>query len=147
MILLVYHSQSGACAKLAAAVKEGASKACHVTVKRACDTEAQDLWRAGAVLFVAAENSGSLAGEMKALLDRSLYPYLDQAALIPAALLVSAGNDGRGAAAQFERIAKGFPFKLMNQTEILRGDPQPDQLEFARAWGEALAEGVNMGIF
>ena len=147
MILLVYHSQSGACAQLAAAVKEGASKVNPVTVKRACDTTSEDLRQADGVLFVAAENSGALAGEMKALLDRCLYPYLDQAALIPAALLVSAGNDGRGAAAQFERIAKGFPFKLMNQTEILRGDPRPDQLEFAREWGEALAEGVQMGIF
>jgi len=146
-MLLVYHSQSGACAKLAAAVKEGVSKVSPVSVKRACDTASQDLWKADGVLFVAAENSGALSGEMKALLDRALYPYIEHTALVPAALLLSAGNDGRGAAVQFERIAKGFPFKLMNQTEILRGDPAPAQLEFGRAWGEALAEGVNMGIF
>jgi multimeric flavodoxin WrbA len=107
-----------------------------------------DVWlESDAVLLVGAENSASLAGEFKAFLDRTLYPFYEQERVALAAMLICAGNDGRGALAQFERVAKGFPLKLMAPTEILLGEPSETSLAYARDWGQALSEGVKMGIF
>ncbi len=147
MISVVYHSQSGRCAQIAQKVAEGVQTASQCTVYRAVDAGV-DVWlKSDAVLLVAAENSASLAGEFKAFLDRTLYPFYEQDKVALAATLICAGNDGRGAVVQFDRIAKGFPLKLMAPTEILLGEPSQKSLAYARDWGQGLSEGVKMGIF
>lgn len=147
MISVVYHSQSGRCALVAQQVAQGVQTATECEVYRTLDADL-DVWlESDAVLLVGAENSASLAGEFKAFLDRTLYPFYDQRTVALAAMLICAGNDGRGAKAQFERIAKGFPLKLMVPTEILLAEPDLNALDYARDWGQALSEGVKMGIF
>lgn len=147
MIGVVYHSQSGRSALIAQQVARGVKTAAQCAVFRALDAGV-DVWlESDAVLLVGAENSASLAGEFKAFLDRTLYPFYEQERVALAAMLICAGNDGRGALAQFERVAKGFPLKLMAPTEILLGEPSETSLAYARDWGQALSEGVKMGIF
>ena len=148
-LLIVYHSQSGTCAALARAAKSGAAKEPGVDTKvlRAWDAGARDLLAADALMLIAAENSGHLAGSAKDFLDRSFYPCIERGVNLPYALVVSAGNDGRGALAQAERIFSGYPFKRVAESVILRGEVTDAALEQCKDLGLALAAGLEMGIY
>ncbi len=148
-LLIVYHSQSGSCARLAGAAREGArtEPGVEILLKRAWDAGVADLQGVDGLMLVAAENSGALSGGMKDFLDRTFYPAIDRALVLPYALLVSAGNDGRNAARQAGRILSGYPFPAAAETVILRGEVDAAQLQAARELGMAFAAGIAMGIF
>ena len=148
-LLIVYSSQSGASAQLARASAAAAMEDAlvEVHVQRAVDASVRDLQAASGVLLVTAENSGALAGSMKDFLDRVFYPAISHAIVLPYSLLVSAGNDGRGAVAQAQRILSGIPFTEAAEPLILRGDICPAHLSQAADLGRGLAAGLEMGIF
>ncbi|MEQ8514755.1 MAG: flavodoxin [Chromatocurvus sp.] len=148
-LLVAYHSQSGASARLAMAAAAGA-RACEdiqVQCGRCSDLGSRDLARADALLLVCAENNGRLNGGAKDFLDRIFYPAVDKARVLPYALLVSAGSDGEGAVGEAHRIFKGIPFTQATEPQIIHGPPGPTELDAARQFGEALATGVSMAIF
>jgi len=148
-LLIVYHSQSGTCAGLARAAWRGAreEEGVDVTVRRAWDAGTADLGRADGVLLVMAENSGSMCGTMKDFLDRTFYPAIARGLVLPYALLVSAGNDGRGARQQAERILSGYPFPAAAEPIILRGELCAEHERASAELGRAFAAGLAMGIF
>ena len=148
-MLIVYHSQSGTSAQLARAAWRGAQceTDVNVEVKRAWDAGTQDLGRADGLLLVMAENSGALCGTMKDFLDRTFYPAIARSLVLPYALLISAGNDGRGAQRQAERILSGYPFPQAAEPLILRGELCPAHQHASRELGQAIATGLSMGIF
>lgn len=148
-VLIVYHSQSGSSAALARAAWSGARAEADVEVslKRAWDACTDDLIRADGLLLVAAENSGALSGTMKDFLDRTFYPAIERELVLPYALLLSAGNDGRGAQGQAQRILSGYPFPPAMAPLIVRGEPDQAQLELCNELGQAFAAGLSMGIF
>lgn len=148
-LLIVYHTQSGSCARLARAAAEGArqEEGVNVVVLRACDAGVNDLAGADGLLLVAAENSGALSGGSKDFLDRVFYPAIDRGLVIPYALLVSAGNDGSGAVAQAQRIFRGIPMVEATAAQVFRGETADSHLDCARETGQALAAGLLMGIF
>lgn len=148
-LLIAYHSQSGASAQLARAACRGATAepGVQVTVRRVWDAGVQDLAQSQALLLVAAENSGALSGGMKDFLDRTFYPAIARGLVLPYALLVSAGNDGRGAVRQAERIMSGYPFPAAAESVVLRGEVSDAHLQASRELGQAFAAGLVMGIF
>jgi len=148
-LLIVYHSQSGASAELALAAQEGAAEEEGVCVQRlrAVDAGARELAASGALLLVCAENSGRLAGGAKDFLDRVFYPMNGRGLVLPYALLVSAGNDGRNAVAEAQRVLGGIPFTEALEPRIIRGLPDRRGREQAREQGAGLAAGLAMGIF
>ena len=148
-LLIVYHSQSGSSAQLARAACLGARLEAdvEVVVQRAWDAGTQVLAQATCVLLVMAENSGGLSGAMKDFLDRTFYPSIDRGLMLPYTLLISAGNDGRGAARQAQRILSGYPFSQAAEPVILRGEVTQDHLRASEALGQAFAAGLSMGIF
>lgn len=148
-LLIVYHSQSGASAQLARAAWCGAQAEpeIRVTVRRAWDAGTADLSQADGLLLVMAENSGALSGAMKDFLDRTFYPGIDRGLVLPCALLVSAGNDGRGAVRQAQRILSGYPFPAAAEPLILRGEVTSAHLNSSEELGQAFAAGLAMGIF
>lgn len=148
-LLIVYHSQSGASAQLARAASRGARLEADIEhrVLRVWDAGTADLLRADGLLLVAAENSGALSGAMKDFLDRTLYPGIDRGLVLPYALLISAGNDGRGAVRQAQRILSGYPFAQAAEPLILRGDVAAGHLQASEELGQAFAAGLAMGIF
>jgi len=148
-LVIVYHSQSGSAAALAKAAWRGAGEETGVTttVKRAWDASTADLIAADAVLLVAAENSGFVSGAMKDFLDRVFYPSIEASIVRSYALLISAGNDGRGAVRQMERILSGIPFSPATEPLILRGETTPAHIDDARELGQAFATGLEMGIY
>src|SRR6056297_550388 len=148
-LLIVYHSQSGTCAQLAFAACRGAREVAAVApiVKRAWDTGIKELADADGVLLVGAENSASLNGGMKDFLDRVFYPAIERGLVLPYALLISAGNDGRSARRQAQRILSGIPFTEAAEPMILRGEFCGEHAPAAGELGEAFATGLEMGIF
>ncbi len=148
-LLIVYHTQSGASASLARAAfaGAGAEHGVKARLRRAWDSGIADLRRADGLILVAAENSGTLAGGMKDYLDRIFYPAIEHALVIPYAVILSAGNDGRGARGQAERILSGIPFTRATESIILRGEVTPAHLRAAEELGQAFAAGLVMGIF
>ncbi|MEE4660874.1 MAG: NAD(P)H-dependent oxidoreductase [Halieaceae bacterium] len=148
-LLIVYHSQSGASFRLAAAARSGALAEPDATVlwRRAWDAGMDELSACGGILLVGAENSASVSGGLKDFLDRCFYPAQPLQLNLPYGLIVSAGNDGRGAQAQVERILRGFPLKPVAESIICRGEPQEEHLARAQELGQALSAGISMGIF
>ena len=67
--------------------------------------------------------------------------------MLPYALLVSAGNDGRGAVAEAQRIFRGIPFTEAMEPQIIRGLPGSDELQKVKEAAEAFGAGLEMGIF
>jgi multimeric flavodoxin WrbA len=148
-LLIVYHSQSGTCAQLAMAAWRGASseQAIEVNAMRAWDSGTPDLAGANGLLLVMAENSGALSGTMKDFLDRTFYSAISRNLVVPYALLISAGNDGRGAQRQAERILSGYPFPPAAEPLILRGEITPAHQLASVELGQAFAAGIAMGIY
>ena len=148
-LLIVYHSQSGTSAQLAKAAWRGAQHETEieVAVMRAWDTETMNLASVDGLLLVMAENSGALCGTMKDFLDRTLYPAIERGLVLPYALIISAGNDGRGAQRQAERILSGYPFPPAAEPVILRGEFSPAHEHASGELGQAFATGLSMGIF
>lgn len=147
-LLIAFHTQSGTCAALAAAAERGArAEGVQVTRRRAVDVGAPEIAAASGLLLVCAENSGRLAGGAKDLLDRVYYPLQRQDCVRPYALLVSAGNDGRGAVSEAQRILSGVPFTEALEPQIIRGEPSPADLEAASELGAGFATGLALGIF
>jgi multimeric flavodoxin WrbA len=148
-LLIVYHSQSGSTAALAQAVDRGAADEEQVTCRllRAADADARDMRAADAVLFGASENFGYLSGGMLDFLARVFYPLQQQKEGLPYAVFLSAGNDGRGALAQIERIAAGFPLRRIAEPLILRGEVDEQALRRCAELGQAVAAGLALGIF
>lgn len=148
-LLIIYHSQSGTSAQLARAAWRGAQRESDmsVSVQRAWDASTLHLSQADGVLLVMAENSGALSGGMKDFLDRTFYPAIARELVLPYALLISAGNDGRGAQRQAQRILSGYPFPAAAEPLILRGEWCPAHQEASAELGQAFAAGLSMGIF
>jgi NAD(P)H-dependent FMN reductase len=148
-LLLVYHSQSGASADLARACADAAATVTGVRLQvlRAWDAGSREVLAADGLLLVAAENSGALSGTMKDFLDRTFYPVGARGLLLPYALLLSAGNDGRGARRQAQTILSGYPMKRALATVICRGEVTASHRRQAAELGEAFATGLEMGIF
>lgn len=148
-LLIVYHSQSGAAASLARSLWRGAQRETGVRalVQRAWDAGADSVAAADGLALVAAENSGSAAGGIKDFVDRVFYPVIDRGLVLPYALVISAGNDGRGAQRQLERILSGIPLRPAAEARIVRGEPGAADLEACAELGQGLAAGLDMGIF
>lgn len=148
-LLIVYHSQSGASADLARALWRGAREegGVEVQVMRAWDCGTFELLRVDGLVLVAAENSGALSGGMKDFLDRVFYPAIERDLVLPWTLVVSAGNDGRNARAQVQRILSGIPFSEATPPVICRGEVNDTHRQQCRELGQAFAAGLAMGIF
>ncbi len=157
MLAIVWHSRTGTAKALAQAASDGAGEAARLLA--AHDTSPGDLMSAGGYLFVCPENLAAMSGMMKEMFDRCYYPLLGQIEGRPFATIVAAGSDGSGAQAQIDRIAKGWRLKRAAPPMIVDADAQTpeailadktvsaERLRDAADLGEAMAEGLRLGIF
>ncbi|MBV2233982.1 MAG: NAD(P)H-dependent oxidoreductase [Sterolibacterium sp.] len=148
-LLIVYHTQSGNTGQLAEAVLRGAQTEAGVTtvIKRAFEATLEDLLNCQALLIGTPENFGYMSGAIKDFFDRTYYPAEGKTVALPYAIFVSAGNDGRGAVTQIERIATGYGWKAVAEALIVRQKITADDLHQAEELGAALAAGLALGIF
>jgi NAD(P)H-dependent FMN reductase len=158
-LLIVWHSRTGASQALAQAAAEGAAGEAEVIVRRAADATADDLLSADGYLFACPENLAALSGEMKEFFDRTYYAAFDRLNGRPYACLIAAGSDGESATRQLARIATGWRLKAAAEPRIVRTHAQtpeaiaapktldPADLAAARELGQALAAGLQLGVF
>ena len=149
-LLIVYHSQTGRTAGLAQAVLTGALQSADDTdtvLKKAFDTTLDDLLEADGLLIGTPENFGYMSGAIKDLFDRTYYPAEGKMIGRPYGVFVSAGNDGRGAVAQIDRIALGYGWKKVHPGHVARGEPLAADLAICEEMGLTLATGLGAGIF
>lgn len=157
MLLILWHSRTGASRAMAEAAFAGAGGKARIL--SAAEAGPEDLLAASGYLFVCPENLGTMSGPMKDLFDRCYYPLLGRIEGRPYASLIAAGSDGQGAQAQLDRIVTGWRLRrvaepliavLGAQTadQILADKVVPAQvLDDCATIGAALAEGIEQGIF
>lgn len=156
-LLIAWHSRTGASEAMARAAAEGAGGRC--CILRAQDVEAEHLMSAAGYLFVCPENLASMTGMMKEMFDRTYYPVLGRIEGRAYATAIAAGSDGEGAQRQIDRIAKGWRLKRVADPLIVDMAAQTEgqilapktlsenQRAKCRELGEALAEGIELGLF
>lgn len=157
MLLIVWHSRTGAARKLAEAAHQGAVGQSRLLAAETVRED--DLLAAAGFLFACPENLGTMTGAMKEFFDRCYYPLLGQIEGRAYASIITAGSDGQGAQRQLDRIVTGWRLRrvaeplivnLAAQTpEAIQAPKQPDQaaMAAAEALGAALTEGLAAGIF
>ena len=150
-ILVIYHSQGGNTRKLAKSVAAGAAaiENVQVSLKRAGNATFDDLINCDGLAIGSPEYFGTMAGMIKDFFDRTYHRAVHSPKIFkkPYALFISAGNDGRGARNQIERICLGYPFKKIAETLIVRGEPGQDDLSRCYELGQTIAAGCEAGIY
>ena len=157
MLLIVWHSRTGASQALAEAAQAAAGDLARIITAAAASPD--DLLAAGGYLFVCPENLGSMSGTMKELFDRCYYPLLGRIEGRPYASIIAAGSAGQGAQAQLDRIATGWRLRRVAEPLIVNTQAQspeeimapktvpPAILTRASELGAALANGLELGVF
>lgn len=159
MLAIIWHSRTGAARALAEAAHEGARAASPVELVRAADADPGLMLAAQGYIFACPENLGTMSGEMKEFFDRCYYPLLGQIEGRPYATLTAAGSDGRGALAQLDRIVTGWRLRRVVEPVIANLEAQtpeailrpkvvpPTMLQQSRELGQAMGEGLALGVF
>ncbi len=155
-LLLVWHSQFGSTAQMAAAVRDGAAgiDGIEVVYRTASEAGAAELRACDALLVATSENFGSQAGMTKDFFERVFYPCEHDVAGKPYTVIVCAGNDGTGAMRDVDRIAIGLRLKKVMPGVIYKSGatakPHAVPAEVLAACtelGATLAAGVVEGIY
>lgn len=157
MLLIVWHSRTGASQAMAAAAAQGAGAGGRLLCAEAAGPE--DFLGSRGYLFAAPENLGSLSGTMKEMLDRCYYPLLGRIEGRAYASIIAAGSDGQGAQRQLDRIVTGWRLRRVAEPLIVNTNAQspeaicapktvdPSVLQTCLELGQGMAEGLNGGIF
>ena len=157
MLLIVWHSRTGASEALASAAAQGAGGCARLVP--AAEVRPPLMLAAAGYIFACPENLGTMSGAMKEMFDSCYYPLLGQVEGRPYASLIAAGSDGHGAQAQLDRIVTGWRLRRVAEPIIVNLAAQtpeailaPKQvpasaLDSARELGQALAAGLELGVF
>ena len=148
-ILVIYHSQGGTLEMLAKRLVKGVEKEKNITVTfiKAVDARLEDLLNCDGIAIGSPEYFGTMAGMIKDFFDRTYEAAQEKTIGLPYIVFVSAGNDGRGAITQIERIATGYKWKKVQEAIRIVGVPTENDLVAVEDLGHALAAGVDFGIF
>lgn len=157
LLLIAWHSRTGASEAMARAAAEGAGPAARLV--SCADATAADFLAAGGYLFCGPENLASLSGMMKEMFDRLYYSLLGRIEGRAYATIIAAGSDGSGAQRQLDRIATGWRLRRIAEPMIVDFSAQtpeailapkfvePAELRACAHLGGAMAEGLALGLF
>lgn len=148
-ILVIYHSQGGTMKLMADRLAKGAKKEKNVAViyKKAMEATVDDLLNCSGIAIGSPEYFGTMAGMIKDFFDRTYEVAKDKTIGLPFIVFVCAGNDGRGAIAQIERIAAGYKWKKVQEHIRIVGPPTEQDFAALEELGQTLAAGIDFGIF
>jgi len=148
-ILVIYHSQGGTMEVMARHFARGAAREEAITtvLKRAGEAGIDDLLGCDAIAIGSPEYFGTMAGMIKDFFDRTFVPAQDRTIGLPYVVFVCAGNDGRGAIMQIERIAAGYKWRKVQEHLRIVGNPDENDLTTLEELGQTLAAGLDFGIF
>lgn len=148
-LLILFHSQTGTTQRLAQCLAHGAGheEEIDTLLKPAAFATVEDLLGCHGIALCSPEYFGTMAGMIKDFFDRSYETARERTIGLPYVLLVCAGNDGRGALTQMERIIAGYKWRKALEHERIVGPPGEADMQRIEELGHALAAGVAMGIF
>lgn len=118
-----------------------------VNLKHAPDATINDLLNCSAIAIGSPEYFGTMAGLIKDFFDRTYEAADGKTTGLPFVIFVCAGNDGRGAIMQIERIAAGYKWQKVQPHFRITGQPSEEDLVQLEELGHALSAGVDFGIF
>ncbi|MFM9936472.1 MAG: flavodoxin family protein [Novosphingobium sp.] len=159
MLLIVWHSRTGAARALAEAAYRGAAAEAPARLLAAEQAVPDDLLAACGYVFACPENLGTMAGSMKEFFDRCYYPLLGRIEGRAYATLIAAGSDGSGAQRQLDRIVTGWRLRRIADGLIVNlGAQTPEailapktvpaaSLQKCHELGQAMAAGLALGVF
>jgi multimeric flavodoxin WrbA len=124
-----------------------ATDAVDVIALAAVEAGIEEVLAADGYLIGSPETFGSMSGLVKDFFERIYYPAQHQVTGRPYALFVCAGNDGLGAIASMQRIARGLGWKEVQAPLLARSHELESRLEDCEQLGAAMALGLSMGIF
>ena len=119
----------------------------NVVLKKAGDANIADLLDCEAIAIGSPEYFGTMAGMIKDFFDRTFEAAREKTIGLPFVVFVCAGNDGRGAITQIERIAAAYKWKMVLKHLSVVGTPTKKDLADVEELGQTLAAGVDFGIF
>jgi NAD(P)H-dependent FMN reductase len=155
-LLIVWHSQFGGTAQMAAAARDGATSIADIAVTfvEARLAGVPEFQRCDGLLLATSENFGSLSGLTKDFLERVFYPCEHAMEGKPYSVIVCAGSDGEGAMRQTDRIITGLRMRkvlpgLVYRSGITARAVQipPATLAQCRELAATLAAGIAAGIW
>lgn len=146
---LIAHAPSPNTAALKDAVLRGAGKVSGVTTRWIPPLEAgpDDVLSADGVILGTTENLGYMAGALKDFFDRTYYPVLEEKQGLAFATYIRAGLDGTGTRRAIDSITTGLKWKAVQETTVFHGKWRSSFLAQAEELGEAMAYGLEAGIF
>lgn len=148
-MLVIYHSQGRTMERLARRFVQGARNEEDVDtiLKTAAEASVADLLACRGIAIGSPEYFGTMAGMIKDFFDRTFEAAQEKTIGLPFVLLVCAGNDGRGALTQIERIAAGYKWRKALEHLRIVGSPTQEDLLRVEELGHTFAAGIGMGIF
>ena len=148
-LLVIYHSQGCTMAEMARRFAAGAAREENVTtiLKNAAEAGIDDLLQCDGIAIGSPEYFGTMAGMIKDFFDRTYEAAKEKTTGLPFVLFVSAGNDGRGAIIQMERLAAGYGWRKVQEHIRITGPPTQEDLAALEELGQTLAAGIDFGIF
>lgn len=119
-----------------------------VRIKAPLEAGPQDIADADAVILATPENLGYMSGALKDFFDRIYYPCLERTRGMPYALVVRAGQSaGAGSCRAVAAIVSGLGWRAMQDPLVCSGPFNDSFVNDCRDLGQAVAEGLALGIF
>lgn len=148
-LLIVYHSQGGTMRAMAESFARGVAQESSVrlVIKEAKETTLADLLECQAIAIGSPEYFGTMAGMIKDFFDRTFEGAREKTVGLPYVLFVCAGNDGRGAITQIERIVAGYKWQKVQEHIRVVGSPTREDVAKLEELGNTLAAGLDFGIY
>lgn len=148
-ILVIYHSQGGTMEEMAKRFAAGAAREESITVdlKPAGEATLDDLLGCSAIAVGSPEYFGTMAGMIKDFFDRTYEEAKEKTVGLPFIIFVCAGNDGRGAITQIERLATGCRWQKVQEHLRVVSPPSDEDFKRLEELGQTLAAGIDLGIF
>lgn len=147
-LLIIANTPTANTYALREAAAQGARKSTlPIQVLSPLETSSFHILNCSGIILGTTENFGYMSGVLKDFFERIYYPCLEQTQGLPVALYVRAGNDGTGTVQSVTRILTGLRWNLVQEPLVLKGAWQDEFLTQVEELGEAIALGIEMGVF
>lgn len=151
-LLIVAHAPSPNTQRMCEAVRRGAlsveSDVVEVVAKPPLLAAPEDVLGAQAIILGTPENLGYMSGALKDFFDRIYYPCLERTQGLPYTIYIRAGQSvGMGSRRAVESIVTGLRWRAVQAPVICSGPFSEDFIQRCDELGQAIAAGLDMGIF
>ncbi len=142
-VLVVYHTISGNTEKAAEFIAKGAEEAAdEVVVKKAVDTDSEDLLSCDAIAVGTPDYFSYMAGMIKDFFDRTYYPTQGDVKGKPCITFVTHGGGGR-AKDSIQGICETFEFDILSPPVMVKDSPDEQEQQALREAGGQLAGAIE----